>query len=190
MLTPFIICALVLALLASLFFSTLTYSLRDFAHARLAEKMERRNLGRYRDSFLAHIGDFVFVTATLRLIINMAILIGILRLFEGLGWPLEMQYLAALFITGVLTFICSVLVPHAVARHAPEQIIILCIPLLHVCRIVFLPAVQLMHWADQRTATLMAKPRDEQTEDVGSGYFCRRWSKVSRGAWWLKPSGR
>ena len=143
MLTPLIICALVLALLASLFFSLLTYSLRDFVHARLAAEMERRNLSRYRNSILDHTDDYVFITATLRLIINLAILIGILRLVEATAWPREAQYLVALLIACVVTFFCSVVIPHAVSRHAPEQIIILFIPLLHVCRIIFLPTVRL-----------------------------------------------
>ncbi|HEY1686320.1 MAG TPA: hemolysin family protein [Tepidisphaeraceae bacterium] len=166
MLTPFIICALVLALLASLFFSMLTYSLRDFVHARLVEEMDKRNLSRYRESIVEKSADFVFVTATLRLIINMAILIGVLRLLNNLDWSLEWQYLAALIITGVLTFFCSVMIPHAVAKHAPEQIIILFIPLLHFCRMVFLPAVRLMHFADDWMARLVVKPHDEQTQAV------------------------
>ena len=166
MLTSLIICAILLALLASLFFSTLTYSLRDFVHARLAEEMDRRNLSHYRESILDHTADFIIVTATLRLIVNMAILIGILRLFANSAWPLDLQYFAALLIAGVLTFFCSVIIPHAVALHAPEQIIILCIPLLHVCRTIFLPAVHLMHFADQSMARLVIKPHDEQTDEV------------------------
>src|ERR1700684_3054683 len=88
MLTSLIICAILLALLASLFFSTLTCSLRDFVHARLAEEMDRRNLSQYRELILDHTADFIIVTATLRLIVNMAILIGILRLFANSVWPL------------------------------------------------------------------------------------------------------
>lgn len=166
MLTPFIICALLIALLASLFFSTLTYSLRDFVHARLIEEMERRDLTAYRDSFLGHTADFAFITTTLRLIVNMAILIGVLRLLESTQWAIEWQYLAALLITGILTFICSVVIPHAVARHAPEKIISLFIPLLHFCRIIFLPAVNLMHWADHSMARLVNKPEEEKSQEV------------------------
>lgn len=161
-----IICAIALALIASLFFSTLSYSLRDFVHARLAEEMERRNLAQYRDSILNNVPDYVFISATIRLIVNMVVLIGVLRLFENTHLSLELQYLFALLITGVLTFFCAVLIPHAVSRHAPEQIIILFIPLLHVCRTIFSPAVGLMRFADKTVARLVDKLPEEQTQEV------------------------
>ncbi|HWB54466.1 MAG TPA: hemolysin family protein [Tepidisphaeraceae bacterium] len=166
MLFALVICAIAIALLASLFFSTLTYSLRDFVRARLAEEMDKRNLSRYRDSIFNHTTDFVFITAMLRLIVNLAILIGVLRLFETTHLSLHAQYLAALLITGFLTLFFSVLIPHAVARHTPEEIIIPFIPLLHVCRIIFLPAAKVMQFADRLTSRIVAKPREEQTEEV------------------------
>lgn len=166
MLLFLVICAILVGLVISLLFSTLTYSLRDFVRNRLAGEMDARGLSRYEHSILDHTSDLIFITATLRLIINMAILIGILGLLSGSALSIELQYLIALLVTGVLTFFCSVLVPHTIARHAPEQTIILFVPLLHVCRLIFLPANMLMHSADRLMARIVAMPKDEQTEEV------------------------
>jgi Mg2+/Co2+ transporter CorB len=109
--------ALVLAALASLYFSTVTYSLRDFSRTKLEAELERRK----RDHWLepdrrATRTIWWSYTAVFRLIANTLILILVLRLFYDTGWSLKVQYLCAMLVAGVISLFCSVAIPHALAE--------------------------------------------------------------------------
>ncbi len=137
------------AALSSLVFSTLTYSLRDFSRTRLTDILTRRGKVHYVGPTLEHSSDLIFVTAVFRLFSNILVLIGVLRLFQerayyGVGW----QYFFAVVVTGIITLICSVIIPHAVSRHAAEQFIGSFIALLHGLRALLMPVTKLMHVTD------------------------------------------
>ena len=59
-----------LAVLASLFFSTLTYSLRDFSRSRLVEYLELHGHSERLDLIVQRRQDLTIVTAVWRLIAN------------------------------------------------------------------------------------------------------------------------
>src|SRR4051812_35824293 len=119
-----LILGIVIAVLGSLLFSTLTYSLRDFSRARLTDILTKRSKLEYVGPTLDHTSDLIFVTAVFRLFSNILVLIGVLRLFQErayytVGW----QYLFAVVVTGIITLFSSVTIPHALSRHAAEQIV-------------------------------------------------------------------
>ena len=163
-----VISAIFVAVLASLLFSTLTYSLRDFARARLTDILTRRGKLDYVGPTLQHSSDLIFVTAVFRLFSNILVLIGVLRLFQerayyGVGW----QYLLSVVVTGIITLFCSVIVPHALSRHAAEQIIASFVGLLHALRAVLMPVTKLMHLTDalvERAASRGAADQPEKLE--------------------------
>src|SRR5688500_15532642 len=101
-----IIAAIICASLLTLFFSTLTYSLRGYSRARLADLLERRGLSDYLEPTVEQIDDFIFVTAFCRLFSNILVLIGVLRLFEAIHMPV--RYLSAILGTGAITLFASV----------------------------------------------------------------------------------
>ena len=114
-----VIAAIFVGALASLVFSTLTYSLRDFSRARLTDILTRRGKLEYVGPTLEHTSDLIFVTAVFRLFSNILVLIGVLRLFQerdyySVGW----QYFLSVVVTGIVTLFCSVAIPHALSRHA------------------------------------------------------------------------
>jgi CBS domain containing-hemolysin-like protein len=139
---------IIVAAMLTLFFSTLTYSLREFSRARLEEQLERRGKESYLDATVEHASDLVFVTALGRLLSNILVLIAVMTLLHQLGYSLWLEYLLAVMLTGAITLMVSVAVPHAAARHAAEPIIATFITFVHLLWKALTPARKLMHATD------------------------------------------
>jgi putative hemolysin len=133
---------------SSFLFSALTYSLREYSRPKLSDYLERHDLERWFDWINDHIDDLVIVTAVLRLFSNALVLVFVLHLFEPTGYDTWLQYLLALLVTGLITFFCSVTIPHAISRHAAEKFIALFIRPLYAMRLLLLPATRLMRGID------------------------------------------
>jgi len=130
----------------SLLFSTLTYSLRDFSRARLTDILTRRGKLEYVGPTLEHTNDLIFVTAVFRLFSNILVLVGVLLIFyERSNYAVGWRYLFSILITGAITLFCSVIVPHALSRHAAEQIIASFVSLLNGLRAILMPVTKVMH---------------------------------------------
>jgi CBS domain containing-hemolysin-like protein len=142
----------VLAALLSLEFSTLTYSLRDFSRAKLADYLEKRGRSAWFDRTIAVSDDLIFVTAIGRLLSNILILVGVLHLLTYSGRSEWVQYLLAVLITGLISLFSSVALPHALAQHAGEKFIGSHVRFLHGLRVLLLPATRMMHAIDKAVA--------------------------------------
>jgi CBS domain containing-hemolysin-like protein len=160
-----IIAAVAVATLMSLLFSTLTYSLRDFSRARLADALKRRQKDEYLEPTVEHSSDLIFVTAVGRLVSNILILIGVLRLFNFTDYTLGFQYLFAVLVTGVLHLLFSVTIPHAISRHAAAPIIATFVRFLHGLRLAMMPVTKLMHAIDSMVAQA-TNGSDDQEEQI------------------------
>src|SRR5439155_22967302 len=97
-----VLAGVMVATLLSLFFSALTYSLRDFSRAKLADLLEKRGKTIYLDPTVEHASDLTFVTAVGRLLANILINIGVLRLLNDTAFPLAVQYLLTVFISPII----------------------------------------------------------------------------------------
>jgi putative hemolysin len=162
-----VIAGIVAAALASLLFSMLTYSLRDFSRARLTDVLTRRGKLEYVGPTLEHTSDLIFVTAVFRLFSNILVLIGVLRLFQErayytIGW----QYFLSVVVTGIITLFCSVIIPHALSRHAAEQIIAVFVALLHGLRAVLMPVTKLMHLTDALVEKAASRGGSDQPQKL------------------------
>jgi putative hemolysin len=158
---------ILLAVMASLFFSTLTYSLRDFSRARLVEYLELHDRSHRLDAILDHRQDLTIATAICRLVSNLVILLGMLRLFTGLGHTLRYGYATATVATLFITLLCSVAVPHAAARYAGGTIIGVCSGFLLFLRLAMLPVMKIMHGVDnlvRRAAGASDEPEADEIE--------------------------
>ena len=60
----------------SLFFSALTYSLRDFSRPKLTEALQKINRGEWAQRTIDQSGELIFVTAIARLFANMLVFVG------------------------------------------------------------------------------------------------------------------
>jgi CBS domain containing-hemolysin-like protein len=163
-----IILGITIAVAGSLLFSTLTYSLRDFSRARLTDTLTRRGKLEYVGPTLEHTNDLIFVTAVFRLFSNILVLVGVLLIFyERTHYAVGWRYFLSILITGVITLFCSVIIPHALSRHAAEQITASFVGLLHGLRAILMPVTKLMHLTDalvERAASRGGNGQPEQLE--------------------------
>ncbi len=157
----FILAAVLVATAMTLFFSSLTYSLRDFSKARLSDLLEKAGRLRYLEPTIEHANDLIFVTAVGRLFANILVLIGVLRLLHDRGMPLGLQYLIAVMITAGIHIVFSVAIPHAIARHAAERAIATCVRFLHGLRLAMTPVTKLMDVTDAVVARAATSAADE-----------------------------
>jgi putative hemolysin len=164
--TWIIVAATAVAAGCSLLFSTLTYALRDFSRARLADQLEKAGKGEYLQPTLDHANDLIFVTAVGRLISNVLVLIGVLRLFHTSGYSIGVQYLFSVIITLLITLFCSVAIPHAIARHAGENVIAMFVGMLHGLRTLLTPVTKLMTWTDLLVRKATAGANGSASEDL------------------------
>ena len=149
-----LVMVIILSVSASLFFSTLTYSLRDFSRARLSEYLAMNGKSRLLEPIVEHKSDLIFVTALARLVANVLVLLCMLREFDNgeRGWLAH--YAIATAVTVAITLFCSVAIPHAASRHAAEAIIGVFAGFLLALRIVMSPLTKVMHGVDVLVATL------------------------------------
>jgi len=159
-----ILAAVAVATLMTLLFSSLTYALRDFSRARLSDLLEKRGRGTYLEPTIKHDSDLVFVTAVGRLLANILVLIGVLRMLHERGMPLGVQYLLAVMITTGIHIVFSVAFPHALAEHAAEPLIATFVRFLHGLRLVMTPVTKLMDVTDGFVARA-ATSTDEHAPD-------------------------
>jgi len=157
-----IVAATGLAALMSLFFSALTYSLRDFSRARLTDLLEKSGRERYLQPTVDHANELILVTAVGRAFSNILIVIGVLRLLQITGFSLSMQFLLSVVLGGAIQLICSVGIPHAIGRHAGEETISTFVSFLHGMRLVMLPFTKLF----RATEFIVAKAATSASTDA------------------------
>ncbi|MGN6625468.1 MAG: hemolysin family protein [Tepidisphaeraceae bacterium] len=154
----------VIALLLSGVFATLTYSLRDFSRARLADILERRGMNTWLDRTIGHAGELAFLTAALRLICNLTVLLILMDVLRDRQWNRWLEYTAGVGIALVLSLFVSIAIPHALAQHVAEPIIALFVRPLNLLRVMFQPLLRLLRLTENVVASA-ASGIDESSHD-------------------------
>lgn len=149
----------------TLIFASLTYSLRDYSRPALENRLAGRKQERWLEFITAHTSDLVFATAAARLLFNLAILILVLRLFHETQWHLRWQYGVGVLLAAAITLLCSVTIPHAIARHSAARTIALAAPLLGTLHSVARPILQMSHLVDALVRRLAGVDREEIKEE-------------------------
>jgi putative hemolysin len=157
--------ALAIATAGSLFFSGLTYSLRDFARPRLQEEMEKRGHAKLYDIISDHAGDLVFLTAVLRMIFNVLVVVCVLALTERSGYSRTTQYLWTVLLGAIVSLFASIALPSAIANYAGEPMIAALAPALNAMRVALSPLTKLMHSIDNM-AKRAARTGDETDTEI------------------------
>jgi putative hemolysin len=152
------------ASLATLFFSTLTYTLRDYSRARLEQHLKRRGLESWLELTVARNTDLIYVTAAGRALANVSLVICAVLLFKS--WPQATwaRYALAVLVAALLNLVFSVAVPTAVARYAGETMLAGCIRSLHGLRIAMLPIIRFMAAVDRLVRRAVGKPGEDDSE--------------------------
>ncbi len=165
--TPFLIAAIILlAVLATLFFATLSYALRDFSRARLGEYLELHGKSSWLEPTVEHKEDLIFVTAIGRLFANVVILLGMLRLFSRPGNSYRYEYFWATVTTLCITLVFSVAVPNAASRYAGESIIGVFVGFLHVLRTLLSPVTAVMHGVDEMVRRATGATGEPEAQEI------------------------
>jgi CBS domain containing-hemolysin-like protein len=158
---------MLISVVFALFFSTLSFALRDFSRIRLAQALQRLGRANRLDPTMDYARDLIFVTAVARLFSNIMVLIFAVALFRESSVGLAMQYVLSVLTAGVITLLSSVAVPLAAARYAGEFWIALFIDLLHFMRVVLSPITKISHAIDAifRSASGKETSDSQQLED-------------------------
>jgi putative hemolysin len=176
------IIAAMMSCAGSLVFATLTYALRGLVRARLEFELARRGMQCWYEPTLQRQDDLIFVTAFLRLVCNLLILIFILHMFHASGLSPWLQYTFALLITAVLAMVFSVTIPHASAHHFGESLIARAMRPLHGLRLVFKPVLGLMHVSDSLVRTAAGSDGVRSADSIESEVEHEILSAVEEGA--------
>lgn len=165
------ILVIVVSVLFSGLFATLTYSLRDFSRSRLTDVLNRRGMAGYVDRTIEHSNELAFLTATFRLVMNLAILVCLIELLRDHGLHRWVEYGVAAGSAAFITILTSVTIPHALALHVGEPVIGLFARPLHVLRVVCRPLTGMLRVTEnvvRRAATSTEKTTVHSNEELQS----------------------
>ena len=159
--------------LLSVLLGTLTYALRDYSRAKLGEALEKRAKFAWLEATVEHDGDLAVVTAIGRMLCNLALLLLVLHLLRPiidgrLGYNDWTLYGAAIVVSGLLSLLLSILLPHSLAQHAGEGLVAALVRPLHAARLVLLPVLKVLHATDglvRKAANKTDAGNSEQIED-------------------------
>ncbi len=163
----FIALGLCLASAGALFFSTLTYALRELSRVRLGEFLEERGQSQWLEPTTEHANDLIFVTAAGRLLSNVFTVVLVIMALEQ--WRPGVRYTLAVIVSTIISLFLSVAIPHALARHEGDKIVGVFAPFLDVVWRLMKPVTTLMHLIDDvvRRATggsVETEPEEIQQE--------------------------
>lgn len=160
------IAATVAASLLSFFFSSLTYSLREYSRQRLAEFLGQRDGDRWFEPITEHTADLLFLSAVFRQLSNILIFVMVYATFEQTTYSPLVRYSLTIVFAGVIAIFVSVTVPHAAAKYAGTQIVGYSAPVLQVMRLMFSPLVTLMHGTDDLVRRALGARKDQTEEHI------------------------
>lgn len=155
----------VLAVAISFAFATLTYSLRDFSRAKLQDYLARRGTSQWLDRTVNHASELAFVTAVVRLMANILVLIGLLHLIRGRGFAEGIEYLIAAGTSAIVTVLFSVVFPHAIANQVAEPVIAHSVRCLDIIRLLLRPMTRLLNVTERvvvRATTTATQPEEKK----------------------------
>ncbi len=166
MYTGIVLTSLALAAIGALFFSTLTFALRDFSRTELQQWLKRQNRLHEYERTIDSSEDYSFIAAILRLPCNILVFICVLAMFHPTDWSQWLRYLYGFLIAGVISALVSVAAPLAIAAHAGEMFIAMCVPLLRLLNVVLYPAIATMRAIDKLVGKVAGPPTEEEEQQA------------------------
>lgn len=150
--------------------STLTYSLRDFSRAKLADLLARRKREDLLEKTVDHASELAFLTALIRLLLNLAILVCFIELFRDHSYDRWLEYGMAAGAAAVLSILTSVTLPHALAMHVAEPVISLFAGPLLALRVICRPLTAMLHVTERavRRASNVNESHAHSNEELQS----------------------
>jgi putative hemolysin len=138
----------VVASLLSLFFSSLTYAMREFSRPKLAEYLGRHDADRWFETITEHASDLLFISAVGRQFSNIMMFVLVFGAFEQTSLNAVVRYGMTVVLSAIIAVFCSIAVPQAAAKYAGAEIVGFFAPVLALLRAIFSPITKLMHGTD------------------------------------------
>ena len=160
------IAILLLASLASLFFSTLSYALRDFSRSKLADYLGRHGGDKWFEGLTEQTEQYIFVTAVFRQIANLTIFISLFAMFETLNAGLAARYAGSAFLAAMVSLVCSIGVPQVIARYVAEPALGISAPVIHILLSVLTPLTGIMKLLDDLVKRTLGVREQKQPEEM------------------------
>jgi putative hemolysin len=160
------ILTLIAASVISVYFSVLTYALRDFSRAKLAEHLGRHDGDKWFEALTEHTDQFIFVTAVVRMLANLLTWASLFAVMELAGRSGVAKYLEAFAIAAVVSLVCSIAVPLAVAKYAAEGAIAVSAGMLGLLATVFSPLIHLTALLNDATRRALGVGKTVETEEI------------------------
>lgn len=168
------------ACLLSCYFSACSLALKMFSRSRLSDLLEEAGRMERLEPFFARHGDLQLLTATLRTMLNMVVLLAVVVYVERHYGPLGTEpqwrpiavYVMAFLAAGLLVSVFSVAIPVSWARYQPERLIAASMPVFTVVGRTLGPIARLLHLFDPMVRRISgvdadaSDDEDELTEEV------------------------
>ncbi|MHC4996108.1 MAG: hemolysin family protein [Planctomycetota bacterium] len=155
----------ILASALSCYFSATHYALLEYSRVRLIELLGPRGKASRADELAEMDDELEMVTATLRALLNLVILVAMIVLFDPPGgehsWP---DLTLALGVTGGIIVVFGVAIPMSWSRHAAEPLLAYSVPVLRVLYVVTKPFMALLGWFDPLVRRLLGVPKHAQDD--------------------------
>ncbi len=132
----------------------LAYALRDFSRARLEQILESKGRPERLAPLLEHAGDFMLLSASLRLVTILALLGTLMRAFDQVQMVEWGRQVAAFGLAAGISVVFGVGLASSLAAYFGESIIARLDGLLHLMRAVAWPLLWVMHKIDKLVFTV------------------------------------
>ena len=159
----------IIALLGSCFIAACNGALKFYRRSKLTDMMEAADKGQRLETFHQRLPHLQLVTATVRAMLNLIVLLAILLYVEQAGsWdPWWGKHLLAFGVAGLAVIIFSVAIPLSLARHQPEQMLARSMVLLNAMEVLFRPVTAALHLFDPIVRRISGAERlDNDNEPV------------------------
>ena len=138
------------ACVMSCYFSACHLAMRTFSRAKLSDLLDLSTDGRRLDRFVEQASKLLMMTALLRTVCNLIVLLAVLASVRERfsDWMPLWRYALSFLLAGVLLSIFSVAVPISWSHYHPEKLLAWSMRLLSACLVLFAPLVNLLHVFD------------------------------------------
>jgi putative hemolysin len=161
-----VIAGAALASLLSFFFSTMTYSLREYSRGRLAEFLGRRDADQWFEPITEHTPDLIFLTAVFRQLSNILIWVLVFASFEQTQYSPIIRYAMTVIVAGIIAIFFAITIPHAAAKYSGAELVGFFAPVLHALRRMFYHLPKLMHGTDDVVRRALGAPEQHSDAEI------------------------
>ena len=139
------------ATIAGCYFAACSAALRSFSRSKLSDLLKESGKSQKLEPFLERTSELVLITSTMRVGLNLVVLLCILSLFESVfeaGEQQLLKYVVSFAVAALVISVFAVAIPVSMARYQAERLLVRTMPLLNISVAVFRPLASLLYLFD------------------------------------------